>query len=103
MDFRGTEKPRTINLAGGYANSMSLRELSTWCAEKIGPASPAHNPNLISSDQSSRPFDIPWAILDPSLAQEAWAWKPTTALPQILEEIHSHAETNPNWLDLVTR
>jgi len=103
IDFRGTEKPRTINLSGGHKNAMSLRELSAWCTEKISPASPAHDPNLISNDQSSRPFDIPWAILDSSLAQEAWAWKPTTAMPQILEEIHCHAETNPNWLDLVTR
>jgi CDP-paratose 2-epimerase len=102
IDFRGTEKPRTINLAGGHENAMSLRELSAWCAEKIGPALAMNDPNQISSDQSSRPFDIPWAILDPGLARETWNWKPTTTLPQILEDIRTHAETNPNWLDLVT-
>jgi nucleoside-diphosphate-sugar epimerase len=81
---------------------MSLRELSAWCAEKISAALAIIDPNQISSDQSSRPFDIPWAILDPDLAREAWGWKPTTTLPQILDEIRSHAESNPTWLDLVT-
>jgi nucleoside-diphosphate-sugar epimerase len=61
-----------------------------------------NDPNDISSDQSSRPFDIPWAILDPALAREVWGWKPAATLPQILEEIRSHAESNPDWLDLVT-
>ena len=102
IDFRGTEKPRAINLAGGHENSMSLRELSAWCAEKIGPALAINDPNHISNDQSSRPFDIPWAILDPALASEAWGWKPSIAVPQILDEIRSHAEANPAWLDLVT-
>jgi CDP-paratose 2-epimerase len=102
IDFRGAEKPRTINLAGGHENSMSLRELSAWCAEKIGPALATNDPNQISSDQSSRPFDIPWAILNPGLAREAWGWKPATTPPQILEEIRSHAESNSDWLDLVT-
>ena len=81
---------------------MSLHELSAWCAEKIGPALAVNDPNHISSDPSSRPFDIPWAILDPGLAREAWEWKPSTTLPQILDEIRSHAESSPEWLDLVT-
>jgi nucleoside-diphosphate-sugar epimerase len=81
---------------------MSLRELSAWCVEKIGPALAINDPNQISSDQSSRPFDIPWAILDPALAREAWKWKPATTLPQILDEIRSHSVSNPDWLDLVT-
>ena len=102
IDFRGTEKPRTVNLAGGHENSMSLRELSAWCAEKISTALAINDPNQISSDQSSRPFDIPWAILDPALAREAWKWKPATTLPQILDEIRSHSVSNPTWLDLVT-
>lgn len=69
---------------------------------KIGPALAINDPNHISNDQSSRPFDIPWAILDPALASEAWGWKPSIAVPQILDEIRSHAEANPAWLDLVT-
>lgn len=101
IDFRGSEKPRTLNLAGGHENAMSLRELSAWCADNIGPALADHDPNRISNNQASRPFDIPWAILDPGLANKTWGWKPTTSLPRILEEIQAHAEANPRWLDLV--
>jgi CDP-paratose 2-epimerase len=102
IDFHDTDMPRTINLSGGHENAMSLREISAWCAQKIGPSSPANDPHLTSNDQSSRPFDIPWAILDSGLAQAAWNWIPTTRLPEILEEIRIHAEAHPNWLDLVS-
>jgi CDP-paratose 2-epimerase len=38
-------------------------------------------------------------ILDPSLAQETWGWKPQTPLTGILEEIAIHAESHPDWLE----
>jgi CDP-paratose 2-epimerase len=94
-------KPKILNLAGGHENSMSLRELSQWCAENLFPASRLNDPDHISSPQSSRPFDIPWAVLDSSLAARAWSWKPSTQLAEILQEIKNHAEKNPAWLDLV--
>ncbi|MEI8292973.1 MAG: NAD-dependent epimerase/dehydratase family protein [bacterium] len=100
IDFRGAEKPPVINLAGGYGNSMSLRELSGWCAEKIGPSLPANDPNGISSGASNRPFDIPWAILDSRLALDSWGWEPSTPLSEVLEEILDHAIACPGWLDL---
>lgn len=101
IDHRGNDKPRIVNLAGGLANSMSLKELSTWCAAQSHPALPENNPGLLSDSASVRPFDIPWAILDPSLAEEAWDWKPVTTLDMILCEILDHALENPDWLDLV--
>jgi len=101
IDHRGADKSRILNLAGGHENAMSLRELSAWCAENIGPALAAHDPDQISSNQSSRPFDIPWAILDTALAKKDWGWKPVTPLPRILDEIRAHADSNPAWLDLV--
>lgn len=101
IDHRGNEKPRIVNLAGGLANSMSLKELSTWCAAKSQPALPDKDPALLSDSASVRPFDIPWAILDSSLAEETWSWKPVTTLDMILCEILDHALENPDWLDLV--
>jgi len=41
-----------INIGGGARNSMSLRQLSDWCADRFG----AHP---IQSDPNPRPFDIP--------------------------------------------
>jgi CDP-paratose 2-epimerase len=90
-----------VNLAGGIENSMSLRELSAWCADALGPAPRLSDPAHISTERSSRPFDIPWAVLDSSLAASAWGWTPSTTLLEILGEIRAHAESNPGWLQLV--
>jgi len=87
--------PRVLNLSGGIDSAMSLRQLSDWCADRFGP----HN---VQSDLTPRPFDIPWLVLDSSVAQAAWDWTPRTPRDNILEEIADHAEKNPAWLDLVT-
>jgi CDP-paratose 2-epimerase len=101
IDHRGNDKPRIVNFAGGVENSMSLKELSSWCAAKSGPAQPDNDPALVSHSDSIRPFDIPWAILDPALAEKTWGWKPEATLEMILCEIQDHAIENPSWLDLV--
>jgi CDP-paratose 2-epimerase len=101
IDHRGNDKPRIVNFAGGVENSMSLKELSSWCTGKSGPASPDNDPALLSHADSIRPFDIPWAILDSSLAEKTWCWKPEATLEMILREIQEHAIENPCWLDLV--
>jgi len=85
--------PRVVNVAGGAGQSMSLRQLSAWCEGRFGP----HD---VSTDPMPRQFDIPWMVLDPSLAKRTWGWEPITSLTAILEEVAVHAEQNPAWLDL---
>ena len=51
-------------------------------------------------DGTSRPFDIPWMVLNSALASKIWNWQPETPLQTILEEIAKHAESHPDWLDL---
>jgi CDP-paratose 2-epimerase len=103
IDHRGGEKPQILNVAGGLANAMSLKELSAWCLDNIGMIAPENDPATISQSDSVRPFDIPWAVLDASMAEKIWNWKPATPLESILNEIHDHATSNPHWLDMVTR
>jgi len=98
MDGRALSLPRICNFSGGSANSMSLRELSDWCARRF-PELPS--PIVSAANPETRPFDIPWIVLDPSRAMETWNWQPVTPLEDILEEIARHAEANPRWLDLV--
>ncbi len=81
------------NLAGGSANSMSLRQLSAWCAKRLGP-------HQVASDPKPRPFDLPWMVLDSSRAGRQWGWEPQTAIRDILEEIALHAEAHPDWLEI---
>jgi CDP-paratose 2-epimerase len=85
--------PRIVNLAGGLENSLSLAQLSDWCATRLGPHS-------VTADPTPRPFDLPWVVLDSTLAERTWQWRPRTPLASILEEIAQHAEQHPHWLEL---
>ncbi len=87
----GIEPP--LNFGGGPANSMSLAQLSAWCAHRFGPHS-------IGSDATPRRFDLPWVVMDSRAAARRWDWHPHTTLEAILEEIGRHAEQNPDWLQL---
>lgn len=84
---------RLANFSGGADSSMSLRQLSNWCADRFGP-------HTVAEDGTPRPFDIGWIVLDHSKATRIWNWRPTTSTPAILEEIARHAEAHPNWLEL---
>ena len=92
--FDGADGPRVQNLSGGVGQSMSLRQLSDWCAGRFGARE-------VASDPQPRPFDLPWLVLDSARARDANAWAPEIGLAAILEEIATHAEANPQWLDLV--
>ena len=85
--------PRVANVGGGQASAISLCQLSEWCRERLGD-------HVVTSRPETRPFDLPWVVLDASLATEAWDWKPSRRTSDILEEIARHAEQHPEWLDL---
>ena len=93
MKNDGKGKPRIANFSGGVKNSMSLAQLTDWCDARFGKHS-------VATDANPRPFDIPWMILDSSLAEKTWHWSPKILLPKVLDEIAKHAEQNPNWLEL---
>jgi len=84
---------RIINCSGGAGSARSLRQVSDWCAAKFGP-------HPVSADSTPRAFDIPWIILDSAKASRIWGWQPRTSTETILEEIATHAQANPGWLDL---
>lgn len=88
------DRARVINASGGNGNSISLAQLTAWCADRF-------RPRQIGRQAEPRPFDIPWLVLDSSLAARDWNWRPQTALGDILEEIAVHAEQNPDWLERV--
>ncbi|HEY2330089.1 MAG TPA: NAD-dependent epimerase/dehydratase family protein [Verrucomicrobiae bacterium] len=93
MKNNGKEKPRIANFSGGAANAMSLAQLTDWCDARFGK-------HTVAGDANPRPFDIPWMVLDSSLAEKTWNWSPKILLPQVLEEIAKHAEQNPDWLEI---
>lgn len=93
MRASNNDLPRILNLGGGSANSISLAQLSRWCAARFKERS-------IAADSNPRLFDLPWVVMDSHLAERAWSWCPVTNLPSILEEIARHAEENPDWLQI---
>ncbi|MEO7919285.1 MAG: NAD-dependent epimerase/dehydratase family protein, partial [Thermoanaerobaculia bacterium] len=62
-------KTRILNVSGGRASAMSLRQLSGWCEERLGA-------RTVGEDATERAFDLPWIVLDASKATEAWRWRP---------------------------
>ncbi|MEP6685748.1 MAG: NAD-dependent epimerase/dehydratase family protein, partial [Verrucomicrobiota bacterium] len=88
-----TATHRISNVSGGLANAMSLRQLSAWCEKRFGPRE-------VSGDPQPRPFDIPWLVLDSTRAVQEWGWQVATPLETVLEEIATHAESHPHWLEL---
>jgi CDP-paratose 2-epimerase len=89
----GQDKPRIANFSGGVKNSLSLAQLTDWCDARFGR-------HAVASEAAPRPFDIPWMVLDSSLAEKTWGWSPKILLPQVLEEIAQHAEQHPEWLEI---
>ena len=83
--------PRIINVSGGPQSAFSLRQLSNWCEKRFGPAE-------VESSPQERRYDLPWLILDNTLAKETWDWAPSCNLEFIFDEIAVHATSNPNWL-----
>jgi CDP-paratose 2-epimerase len=84
---------RIVNLGGGVASAMSLRQLTDWCDDRFGS-------HPVAQDLAPRMFDIPWMVLDASKTARVWGWKPKTAVLAVLEEISAHAGTHPGWLEL---
>ena len=72
---------------------MSLAQLTDWCDARFGR-------HAVASEAAPRPFDIPWMVLDSTLAEKTWNWSPKILLPQVLEEIAQHAERQPDWLEI---
>lgn len=87
----GVKGSTVCNFGGGINNSMSLRQLSDWCAERF-------RPHEVGSERCSRQFDVPWLVLDSSSAATQWDWRPKISIYDVIEEIAVHAEARPDWL-----
>ena len=93
MEYAKEPPYRIFNLSGGAPSAFSLAELSAWCAERFGR-------HEVASEARTRPFDIPWLVLDSSRARKLWKFEPATTRPAIFQQIADFAVANPGWLDL---
>ncbi len=88
-----TSKPRIVNAAGGIDSARSLAQLSQWCEARWGP-------RTIEPELTSRTYDLPWVVLDSSLAQKSWGWRPRRSTESTLQEIADFADAHPDWISL---
>jgi len=86
-----SDKPPVINLSGGLAAAKSLAQLSDWCRQRWGDRS-------VVADHQPRPYDLPWVVLDHSLATTTWGWRPAIGLEQILSGIADFADAHDDWI-----
>jgi CDP-paratose 2-epimerase len=93
MNHSRNDKKRIQNVSGGTASACSLKQCSNWCANRYGE-------HIVKSRKTNRVYDIPWLILDSTLAKDQWGWSPKITREQIFCEIADHAEKNKNWLEL---
>jgi CDP-paratose 2-epimerase len=92
MNSSTTQPPWSGNVAGGLKNSFSLSQLNQWCEQRFGP-------QPVYQESNDRPYDAPWIVLDTARAQNVWQWSVATPREAIFDEIATHAEKNPQWLD----
>jgi CDP-paratose 2-epimerase len=86
-------RPRLVNVSGGTSSARSLRQLSDWCGARFGPRE-------VHAHAETRPFDLPWMVLDADRAAATWDWSPQIGVEAICEEIAAHAARHPDWLEL---
>jgi CDP-paratose 2-epimerase len=79
----------TLNLGGGLAGSVSMREFTALCEEVTGNRIP------MDSVPETHPVDIPYYVSDTRRARELLNWQPEVSPRAIVQEIHDWLKTVP--------
>jgi CDP-paratose 2-epimerase len=82
--------PEIFNVSGGSASATSLAQLSQWCHEHLGPYSGAQP---IAAAAETRPFDLPWVVLDHAAVTSRYGWQPHRSPADIFTGIASLASS----------
>jgi CDP-paratose 2-epimerase len=81
--------PEIFNASGGAASATSLAQLSQWCYEHLGPYS---GEQPIAAAAETRPYDLPWVVLDHSAVTARYGWQPRRSPADIFTEIATAAQ-----------
>ena len=68
-------------VGGGHANSVSLKELSSLCAERCD------GPLEIGSSPETHPADVPYYVNDNQAITNATGWRPRRNLETLLDDV----------------
>jgi CDP-paratose 2-epimerase len=102
------DQPQILNVSGGVESARSLAQLSHWCAARYPhsatraslpvPETSSPSSHAGQSHTADRPYDLPWVVLDNTLARTVWGWQPQTSVEQILSDLAHFADHHPHWL-----
>ena len=53
-------------------------QLSRWCEKRFGQ-------HKVDNDVQDRAYDVPWLVLDHTLAKQEWEWQPAISCHEIFE------------------
>ncbi len=84
---------RVYNVGGGLANSVSLAEFSTVCANVTDRSLP------IGSLDDTRPGDIPIYITDNGRVTAEYGWRPRRSVSDIAGDLHTWIVDNRDVLE----
>jgi len=82
--------PEIFNVSGGAGSATSLAQLSQWCHEHLG-AYPGPQP--IGAAAETRPYDLPWVVLDHAAVSTQYGWQPRKTPADIFAEIAAGSTT----------
>ncbi len=97
VSLYGSTKVASEHLALEYGETFNfpvwINRCGVWCINKFGT-------NEVLETNIERPFDIPWMVLDASLVEQVWGWKPQISIEEVLEKISKFASELQNWCRL---
>ncbi len=82
-----------INVGGGVANSLSLREMHTVLINYLGVTRRVEKGKSIK-----RKWDIPWYITDASVAHQLNGWQPTKTIDDLIVDSVAWMKNNESEL-----
>ncbi len=95
LDRLGSFRGSVFNAGGGFANSVSLQEMTRLCRSVTGREVP------IGSVPQTRPGDIPWYVTDNAAATQAFGWRPRHSVESIVRDTARWLADRPEILQLV--
>ena len=81
--------PELFNVSGGAASATSLAQLSQWCHDNLGSYT---GEKPIAAAAETRPYDLPWVVLDHAAVSERYGWQPRKGRSDIFAEIAAAEE-----------
>ncbi len=80
--------PEIFHVSGGTPSATSLAQLSQWCHEHLGPYP---GPQPITAAAETRPYDVPWVVLDHAAVTARYGWRPHHSPADIFTQIATAA------------